>query len=656
MVRSITGDARGNVWLCRASGVDQILTGSAEWVARRDVFGELDGPWSVLAEGGESVWVGSWGRKLQCFDSGSGKLRVEPRVDEELAMLALFRESSGQRWLGTSVGLYEVNEVGIRKFSGAPAGADVRAMAEVGGIFYVGLNGGGLLARENGKWRRYGTSEGLADEHVWSLGATKDGHLWVGTVGAGLFRFDAGRFVAVKEASLPRLVTFIVEDDLGYVWVGSNDGLFRAALAELNACVEGRARGVANSRFDRQDGLPSSTMIGGLQPTVFKDRDGKIWIPTLAGVALVDPPELPKHDRPAFATIDEVKIDSSAVALRVGSDENVGMGRFNRGRFRPIRVPAGAEQIEIQFTGPDFIAPQRLRLLYRMEGQDSDWLESGTSRSARYSRLAPGEYLFRVVSVNRSGIWNWQGAAITLVVEPHYWQRAGFQCFVVLLAGAALIAAYRYSHWRQNEIARLRLRIASDLHDEVGSNLGSIALKAELLQAGAGEWVNAPDLEEINRVALRTANDVRDVAWFINPDFDTLSEMGMRMREVAGRMLAGVDWDFEFVEGEEMKLTLEFRRNVFFIYKEILHNIIKHAQARKVSIRARDEGGHFIFEARDDGRGFGEQSSSGQGRRNMERRARELGGTVEFESAPGNGTVVRLRAPYRVSWFKAYDK
>lgn len=581
---------------------------------------------------------------------------AEPRITQELAMLVLFRESNGQMWMGTSAGLFAVNDKEITKVTLGRGAADVRAIAEIGGNLYVGLNGGGLFARENGKWRGFGKAEGLVDGHIWSLGASDDGQLWVGTVGAGLFRFGGGRFLQIKDTSLPRLITFILEDDFGYLWLGSNEGLFRAALVDLNASAEGRTQRVANSHFDRLDGLPGSAFVGGLQPTAHKDRSGKIWVPTLAGVGVVDPGALPMQGRSVFATIDEVRIDGDSKRLRTAAEESVGLGRFNRGNYRPIIAAAGAEQFEFRFTGPDFISPERLRFQYRMEGQDSEWLDAGATRSARYSRLAPGEYLFRVVTVNRSGVWNRRGAAVTLIVEPFFWQTAAFQCLVVLFGGAALIAVYRYTLWRQHEIARLRLRIASDLHDEVGSNLGSIALKTEMLQTTGGLAVDRRDLEDINTVALRTANEVRDVAWFINPGFDTFSEMGMRMREVAGRMLARLDWQFEFPEETDRKLTLEFRRNVFFIYKEILHNIVKHARARRVTICARNEAGHFVLEVRDDGCGLGAGDQPGQGLGNMARRAREIAGEIEVESAPEGGTVIRLKAPYRRSWFLTYDK
>jgi signal transduction histidine kinase len=178
-----------------------------------------------------------------------------------------------------------------------------------------------------------------------------------------------------------------------------------------------------------------------------------------------------------------------------------------------------------------------------------------------------------------------------------------------------------------------------------------------MLQSGSVEGsIERDDLEEINSVALRTANDVRDVAWFINPDFDTLTEMSARMREVAGRMLPELNWKFDFADRTDYKLTLEFRRNVFFIFKEILHNIVKHAKASEVAIRAHDDGKRLIMEVQDNGVGCPTEKAGSQGLRNMRRRAKEIGGTIEVHSIPDAGTRVRLEAPFRTSWFVNYDK
>jgi signal transduction histidine kinase/ligand-binding sensor domain-containing protein len=659
VARSISGDGAGNVWVCTTAGVNLLRPSGTKWSIDRR-FPEIDLPWNVFAERENEVWIGTWGKRLRHFDGAKLNTILEPELDrhEFALMTSFFLDSHKQLWAGASTALYRSEDGKHFSFFELPQvghNLNVRAFAETSGAFFVGSNGQGLFENRGGEWIRIGENEGLTTDRVSALAADRAGALWIGTVGTGLFRYANGRAVRIDEPTLPKSITGILEDDFGNLWLGG-DGIWRASLAALNAHADRRAPDVPNTRFDRSDGLPSSACIGGTQPSVFKSADGKLWFPTMHGVAIVDPRTLSQEHAAPFVKIEVVKRDGQNLPLRIAATNTVGFGRGWR-QLDPIVIRKGSEQLEFQFTSPEMVAPEKVRFRYRLEGHDSMWLDGTSGREARYSRLAPGQYLFRVVAADHNGFFHKRGAAILLTVEPFYWQTTWFKCLIVAFSGAVLIAAYRYSVWRQSEISRLRLRIASDLHDEVGSNLGSIALKAEMLQStGAGVTIERCDLADINAVALRTANDVRDVAWFINPDFDTLSEMSARMREVAGRMLIGLDWKFDCSDGADRKLSLEFRRNVFFIFKEILHNIVKHSQATEIRMQAHDDGKIFILEIQDNGIGCSGETAGGQGLRNMRRRVKEIGGRVEFQSAPGAGARVRLEAAFRTNWFAHYDK
>jgi len=139
---------------------------------------------------------------------------------------------------------------------------------------------------------------------------------------------------------------------------------------------------------------------------------------------------------------------------------------------------------------------------------------------------------------------------------------------------------------------------------------------------------------------------MRDIVWFLNPDFDTLADMVGRMREFARTLLAGVDC--EFVAPSDLsaqRLPLEFRRNAFFSFKEILHNIVKHAEARRVSIRVEVAGRRFSLRVQDNGRGFDPTAAaSGHGLRSLHQRAADMRGEFTVDSEPGKGTTATLTA------------
>ncbi|MBM3835933.1 MAG: hypothetical protein FJ403_22250 [Verrucomicrobia bacterium] len=194
----------------------------------------------------------------------------------------------------------------------------------------------------------------------------------------------------------------------------------------------------------------------------------------------------------------------------------------------------------------------------------------------------------------------------------------------------------------------MRWRIASDLHDEVGSNLSNIALLAHL---GAAEKPASPrpraEFAEINTVALQTANALRDLVWFINPECDTLDELVRQMEAVAQRLTPSLQVDFEAeLQTGELEISLLFRRNVFFLYKEALHNALKHARAHHLAVRVRQKERILSVWIKDDGGGYDPQSvRRGHGLASMQRRADDLGGTLATITKPGQGSEIRLEAP-----------
>lgn len=214
-----------------------------------------------------------------------------------------------------------------------------------------------------------------------------------------------------------------------------------------------------------------------------------------------------------------------------------------------------------------------------------------------------------------------------------------------------LIYSIRVSRLRALEC--LRLRIARDLHDEVGSNLGSISLLAQMMEQSP----SSADATQVRGIAVQTIDTLRDIIWFIDPKHDRLSDLVARLEETARVMLAGVKHRFT-QEGDfgSADLSLAFRRNVPPLFKESLHNILKHAHATEVDIRVRRQEDRFEFRIRDNGVGFDPaRKSSGNGLRNLRKRAAEIGGVVQITSSPGGGTVVAFAARITQTrdWFKA---
>lgn len=218
-----------------------------------------------------------------------------------------------------------------------------------------------------------------------------------------------------------------------------------------------------------------------------------------------------------------------------------------------------------------------------------------------------------------------------------------------VVAGLMILSIYlsfRSLLIKRRALEALRTRIARDIHDEIGSGLGTISLLSRMAQDGDLEDARQ-DLKEINNISVSMSEAMRDIVWFNRTDVDTVRDLLMRMRETAESMVAKQHrLQFETVGQELVRpISTERRREIFLVFKEALHNILKHAQASKVEVRAGLDGQDFVLRIRDDGKGFDKaKGTSGAGMGSMKKRAETLRGALTFETKPGEGTVLSLRA------------
>lgn len=229
-----------------------------------------------------------------------------------------------------------------------------------------------------------------------------------------------------------------------------------------------------------------------------------------------------------------------------------------------------------------------------------------------------------------------------------------------ILWEALILAAtvgYRFSYLRaekEKEKALMRNQIAADLHDEVGSNLSTIALQSRLMMRESRLDGNSKEqLQNISDIAGMTTDTIRDIVWFINPFHDNSEDLFLRMKELASKMLINQNYTFSANEDNEHIFkrlpNLNKRRHVYLIFKEALNNIVKHSNADEVTISLSDEEKNFLMIIQDDGKGFNEeQITHGEGLRNLRNRAIQIGAQILIESKEGNGTKITLKVPLTV--------
>jgi signal transduction histidine kinase len=276
-----------------------------------------------------------------------------------------------------------------------------------------------------------------------------------------------------------------------------------------------------------------------------------------------------------------------------------------------------------------------------LEGADTEWQPIKTQNSQRYPSLSPGRYAFKVTGSNGDGYWNTKGVSLEFEIMPPFWDTWWFWSLTAALAFGLVIGAYQYRVHQLRQTEQTRSRIADDLHDDIGSKMSSIALMVEMVaNTLALDQDQKGQIAEISRTARAVVDDLRDAIWIVDAENDDLTALIERMKQVAAQMLREHSFKLQIDDTlPSVTVRMEQRRNILLSYREMLHNVVRHAHASHVDIWITYEREAFNFKVSDNGTGFDPLSVSyGRGLRNIQRRAKLLGGSFQVVSKQGEGT------------------
>lgn len=405
---------------------------------------------SLADDGRGTIWVGFVDGGLARVRDGAVEAVVPPSPGRAVSALAIAPD--GGVLAGTFLGLFRLEGKALVPASdgGLPAGIRVNALAWApDGALWAGLEFQGAFRRPAGG--RFERVEGgpPPGRDVNDFLVDADGAVWMGTLGAGLWRWQAGRGAGVTtQAGLFNDVVWrILDDGLGHLWLSSNKGLFRVDRAEVEAVLGGRASALASSAFGTDDGMRSRECNGGFQPAGWRAADGRLWIPTVKGVAFADPSRLKPVLAPP-AVIDRAVVDG-----------------VERPGPAALALAPGTSRVVIGYSALAFSRPERVHFRYRLAGYDRDWIDAAEERTATYTNLPAGRYQLLVQARVSHGSWGEQaGLSIEqrprLAERPWFWPLGG----ALLLAVAGLAFAARVRRLRARE-AELQVRVQRALAD-----------------------------------------------------------------------------------------------------------------------------------------------------------------------------------------------
>jgi len=549
----------------------------------------------------------------------------------------VYQDARGDIWVAPSPSGLSRWERRTRKFehySGIPQlqGPAVNGFAEDSrGNVWISLDDR-LAVYRDGKFEFFGREAGLPSSNILCILIDRADRLWFGTDKDGLGRVDhpAARPWKVQMYSIAdhlssNSVESLLEDGWGRIYAGTGRGLDRLDPRTGRMRAYGAADG-----FSR-----------GFVRATFRDRQGHLWFGTTRGASELLASQ--DDDLPA----PHVLISGIRVRGRRYPVSELGEAAIPAFTLSPLD-----NQLEISLTSVGTGSDVPAQYQYRLKPSSREWTLPTSDRVVNLVGLGPGSYRFEAKAVASDGRENEDHATAEFVVLAPLWTRWWFLSLAASAASAMAFWLHRRRLYQALQLERVRTRIATDLHDDVGSSLSQIAILSEIVrrQSHNGAEEIRQILSDIAGTARELVDSMGDIVWAIDPEHDQMDDLSHRMRRFAEDMCAAREIALSFRGPDSCRMAADahLRREVYLVLKESLNNVIRHSGCTEAKVDFRLEHHSLRLTISDNGRGFDLAAATrGHGLKSIRERARRLGGIVTWQSGP-DGTSVELRAPLRV--------
>ncbi len=498
------------------------------------------------------------------------------------------------------------------------------------------------------KWKHWlhteGDSSSLSTDWLYALcpdPGEPQHYLWLGTSGKGFDKFDMLTGKCVQHYTiadgLPNNVVYsILPDEAGNLWMSTNKGL---------SCFNPKEKTFRN--FTPEDGLPGDEFN---HFQFMKLNNNDMLFGGVDGFTVFTPSLVLQKQKQVPVVFTGLAISNRAVNWKLDSTMLAAPVSY----AKTITLHPGENMFTISFASLEYRSNKKKFYKYKLDGFDKHYTEPSNKNEATYTNLSPGTYTFHVMGTNSDGVWSEKDASIQIIVLPFWYQTWWFMTLVMITIVALAYALYRYRLGQVVKMERLRNRIATDLHDEIGSTLSSISLYGESAKMMIKDNDAADNvLSKINSSTSEMMEAMSDIVWAINTRNDRLDNLANRMRSFAVQMTESKNIQLHFTDNKDlpaMPLDMEQRKNIYLIFKEAVNNAVKYSGCHNLSIDFANISQVLKMTIKDDGKGFaikepsneGNNRMGGNGIANMKQRAEQVKGTLFIESRPGEGTEIRL--------------
>lgn len=685
-ILNVYRDKDENFWVCCNNGLYLFNPGAQLFnsIANRRLNDSLEytNPvTSIVQTKNKNIWVGTWRAGLFSYDENLRPIK-NPLVEQDtsfkkLAVWGMMRRANDEIWIGTRSGMVVVYKEGEKPatFTHSTMGTGVirQFVEDRNGNVWIGSESGELVKCNKGNWKDSVSSFKQMKKlpgRVLKLFEDRNGHIWVGTDMFGAYKLDPvtgkelehydektgeGRqlmnpivtdfvqyndslifmasnslnifnmntkrisYISTADGLPANQITLIMKDKAGYIWIGLSNGL----------CRYNYKRNVF-SNFDVRNGVLNNNFEG--SATTFL-ADGRIAMGTFHDFLVFNPAEVLRQNNSTQVKITDVILFGRSLPMD-------SVGRLNK-----LRLDNSQNSITINYSVLSYLDQNKVTYYHKLEGLDKDWVRS-ENQQAVYNYIPSGSYTFRVRAVNGNGVASEADTVMNIRVLPPFWRTWWFGVLVLAALGAIAFSYYQIRKKQKQRLEDIRERIATDLHDDMGSTLSSIRIFSDVVktQIGDARPQAISMLEKISVNASQLSENMQDIIWTIKRDHDRLEDLVARMREFGLKLCEAKNIAFKVQVSDSFRtsrLNLEERRNLYLVFKEALNNAVKYSGCTEINLFITQQGKRLKMVIEDNGKGFSESTvKKGNGLSNINKRAQEVNGFARIESAEGKGTRI----------------
>ncbi|MCF8412817.1 MAG: hypothetical protein K9G44_05340 [Melioribacteraceae bacterium] len=640
-------DKKGQLWVGTYGGGVSIFDKNNNLINNYDGNISLSGNAITALEidSNDNIWIGTDGNGLNVFDPKMKSLLKYEHTENNSKSIpnnfikTIYTDRKGAVWIGTLEGLSKFNDKNkdFITYKNIPDDTNSISHNAVRSIYqdinlnyWIGTFGGGLnkFNDKTGKFIHFRPSEnkitGISSEKIRVIHEDKNGKLWIGTDGGGLNLFDPqteefSHFYA-SDGLGSNSVLAITEDSENNLWLTSG-GIVRFNYNTKEVKL-----------FTKSNGLLSNDYCHG----AITYSNGSLYFGTVDGVQVINPLEISDWNYLPEIAISELKINNERKNPYVVIDDK-----------NTIEVSYLDSFLYFEFATLDYLAKNRQSYRYRLFPSEEEWIDLGNMNFINFANLSPDKYTLEILGTNCEGDWIQNPYRLGIIVTPPFYQTFWFYALISLFISTIAYWIHRLNLARRIDLERLRLKIASDLHDDVGASLTQISLNADIINYEKNSEKIASRANFIREKSSSIIDSINDVIWSIDSRSDSLLNLCDRIQQVANNILESSDIRFEFqkeIQNENLKLNAEVKQNLFLICKEAINNALKYSKADKIRFHFHQSNKNLELHISDNGIGFEpEKVKRGNGLKNMKLRVETMKGKIDFKYSDGFHIIIQLK-------------